>query len=68
MIFYEFVLSWKHSEDPRFAKNALLFAPDLTIIDSPREIHDIFGYASGNGGRGVRPVGSRRPHRLRSRR
>lgn len=38
MIFYDFVLSWKHPDDPRFAKNALVFAPDLTIIDSLREI------------------------------
>ena len=41
MIFYEFVLSWKHPDDPRFAKNALVFAPDLTIIDSLREIQEV---------------------------
>jgi hypothetical protein len=31
MIFYEFVLSWKYPDDPCFAKNALVFAPNLTI-------------------------------------
>ncbi|MFQ5813774.1 MAG: DEAD/DEAH box helicase [Anaerolineae bacterium] len=41
MIFYDFVLSWKHPDDPRFAKNALVFAPDLTIIDSLREIQEL---------------------------
>jgi superfamily II DNA or RNA helicase len=41
MIFYEFILSWKHPDDPRFAKNALVFAPDLTIIDSLREIQEL---------------------------
>ncbi|MFH1926819.1 MAG: DEAD/DEAH box helicase family protein [Chloroflexota bacterium] len=41
MIFYEFVLSWKHPEDARFAKNTLVFAPDLTIIDSLREIQEL---------------------------
>ncbi len=38
MIFYEFVLSWKHPDGPRFARNALVSAPDLTVIDSLREI------------------------------
>jgi superfamily II DNA or RNA helicase len=38
MIFYDFVLAWKHPEDPRFAHNALVFCPDLTIIESLREI------------------------------
>lgn len=38
MIFYEFILSWKHPDDPRFAHNALVFCPDLTIIESLREI------------------------------
>ena len=41
MIFYEFVLSWKHPDDPRFAKNALVFCPDLTIIESLREIQEL---------------------------
>jgi superfamily II DNA or RNA helicase len=41
MIFYDFVLSWKHPDDPRFAKNALVFCPDLTIIDSLREIQEL---------------------------
>jgi len=41
MIFYEFVLSWKHPDDPRFARNALVFCPDLTIIESLREIQEL---------------------------
>jgi type III restriction enzyme len=41
MIFYDFVLSWKHSDDLRFAKNALVFCPDLTIIESLREIQEL---------------------------
>jgi type III restriction enzyme len=41
MIFHEFVLSWKHPDDPRFAKNALVFCPDLTIIESLREIQEL---------------------------
>ena len=41
MIFYEFILSWKRPDDPRFAKNALVFCPDLTIIESLREIQEI---------------------------
>ena len=38
MIFYDFVLAWKHPNDLRFARNALGFCPDLTIIESLREI------------------------------
>ena len=41
MIFYDFVLSWKHPDDPRFARNALVFCPDLTIIESLREIQEL---------------------------
>jgi len=41
MIFYDFVLSWKHPDDPRFAKNSLVFCPDLTIIESLREIQEL---------------------------
>lgn len=49
MIFYEFILSWKHPDDwfdyahhrPRFARNALVFCPDLTIIESLREIQEL---------------------------
>ena len=41
MIFYEFVLSWKHPDDSHFARNALVFCPDLTIIDSLREIQEL---------------------------
>lgn len=38
MMMYDFVLSFYHKDDERFAKNALVFAPDTTIIESLREI------------------------------
>ncbi|NLJ05389.1 MAG: DEAD/DEAH box helicase family protein [Exilispira sp.] len=38
MMIYDFVLSFYHPEDKRFGKNALIFAPDTTIIDSLKEI------------------------------
>lgn len=38
MMMYDFVLSYYHPEDERFAKNALVFAPDTTIIESLKEI------------------------------
>lgn len=38
MMLYDFVLSFYHPEDKRFAKNALVFAPDTTIIESLKEI------------------------------
>lgn len=38
MMLYDFVLSYYHSSDERFAKNALVFAPDTTIIESLKEI------------------------------
>lgn len=38
MMLYDFVLSFYHKEDGRFAKNALVFAPDTTIIESLKEI------------------------------
>ena len=38
MITYDFVLSFYHPEDKRYAKNALVFAPDTTIIESLKEI------------------------------
>lgn len=38
MMLYDFVLSYYHPEDKRFAKNALVFAPDTTIIESLKEI------------------------------
>lgn len=44
MIFYDFILAEHYPEDGRFAKNALVFAPDTTIIDSLREIQD-FDYS-----------------------
>lgn len=38
MATYDFVLSFNHPDDKRFAKNALVFAPDTTIIESLKEI------------------------------
>ncbi len=38
MMLYDFVLAYYHPEDKRFAKNALVFAPDTTIIESLKEI------------------------------
>lgn len=38
MMMYDFVLSFYYPDDERFAKNALVFAPDTTIIDSLKEI------------------------------
>lgn len=38
MATYDFVLSFYHPNDQRFAKNALVFAPDTTIIESLKEI------------------------------
>ena len=38
MMTYDFVLSFYHPDDARFAKNALVFAPDTTIIESLKEI------------------------------
>jgi type III restriction enzyme len=37
-LIYDFVLSYYHPDDARFAKNALVFAPDTTIIESLKEI------------------------------
>lgn len=44
MMLYDFVLSYYHPKDGRFAKNALVFAPDTTIIESLKEIKT-FDYA-----------------------
>ncbi|MFZ2556175.1 MAG: DEAD/DEAH box helicase family protein [Minisyncoccia bacterium] len=44
MIVYDFVLSYYHPDDERFAKNVLVFAPDTTIIESLKEIKT-FDYA-----------------------
>lgn len=38
MMLYDFVLSFYHEQDNRFGKNALIFAPDTTIIESLKEI------------------------------
>ena len=37
-IFYEFLLARKYPKDPRFCHNALVFAPDKTVLQSLREI------------------------------
>lgn len=37
-IFYEFLLSNKYPRDKRFCHNALVFAPDKTVLQSLREI------------------------------
>lgn len=37
-IFYEFLLAKKYSKDKRFCHNALVFAPDKTVLESLREI------------------------------
>ena len=37
-IFYEFLLANKFPKDPRFCHNALVFAPDKTVLQSLREI------------------------------
>jgi len=39
-ILYDIVLSYYHKEDPLFAKNFLVFAPDKTIIQSLKEIKE----------------------------
>lgn len=44
MMLYDFVLSYYHPKDKRFAKNVLVFAPDTTIIESLKEIKT-FDYA-----------------------
>lgn len=38
MATYDFVLSFYHPDNKRFAKNALVLAPDTTIIESLKEI------------------------------
>lgn len=38
MMVYDFTLSYYHGDDERFAKNALIFSPDTTIIESLKEI------------------------------
>lgn len=37
-IFYEFILASKFPKDSRFCHNALVFAPDKTVLESLREI------------------------------
>lgn len=40
-IFYEFLLANKYPKDPRFCHNALVFAPDKTVLDALHEILDL---------------------------
>ena len=37
-IFYEFLLANKYPKNPKFVHNALVFAPDKTVLESLREI------------------------------
>jgi hypothetical protein len=37
-IFYEFILAWKFPDDLLYCHNALVFAPDKTVLQSLREI------------------------------
>lgn len=37
-IFYEFIVANKHPQDKRFCHNALIFAPDKTVLQSLKEI------------------------------
>jgi len=37
-IFYEFLLAARYPKDPRFCHNALVFAPDKTVLQSLKEI------------------------------
>ena len=37
-IFYEFLLARKYPRDKRYCHNALVFAPDITVLESLREI------------------------------
>ena len=37
-IFYEFLLAKKYPKDPRYCHNALVFAPDKTVLQSLQEI------------------------------
>lgn len=37
-IFYEFILANKFPKDPQFCHNALVFAPDTTVLEALREI------------------------------
>ena len=40
-IFYEFLLANKFPQDPRYCHNALVFAPDTTVLQSLREIQTL---------------------------
>lgn len=39
-IYYEFLLARQFPKDKRFCHNVIVFAPDKTVLDSLREIHD----------------------------
>jgi len=40
-IYYEFILARKFPSDPRFCHNAIVFAPDTTVLQSLKEIQDL---------------------------
>lgn len=39
-VYYEFLLARKFPSDPRFCHNAIVFAPDTTVLQSLKEIQD----------------------------
>jgi len=39
-VFYEFLLARKFPQDPRFCHNAIVFAPDTTVLQSLKEIQE----------------------------
>lgn len=42
-IFYEFLVANKFPKDPHFCHNALVFAPDKTVLQSLKEIQTFDG-------------------------
>ena len=40
-IFYEFILAAKYPQDPKYCHNALVFAPDKTVLQSLKEIQTL---------------------------
>lgn len=48
LLMYEFVIAYKHEDDTRFAKNALVFGPaDTGIVDVLKEVKDFLTYNYG---------------------
>jgi len=46
LLMYEFVIAYKHEDDSRFAKNALIFGPaDTGIIEVLKEVKDFLTYS-----------------------